>query len=384
MARDFYEVLGVDPGASDDEIKKAYRQQAKKYHPDLNKGDKAKEAEEKFKEVNEAYSVLSDAQKRQQYDRMGHDAYSQASAQGGAGPQTNPFGGFGSPFGGFGDLFDQMFGGGFGGTRQRTGPQHGRNIRQQINITLEEAFTGVKREVQLNRNEACQACGGTGAKKGTTVSTCPTCKGTGQVQEVRQTPLGTMVNTRPCAQCGGSGRIIKDPCPICRGKGVTYKERKLKINIPAGVDNGQVITLRGEGEAGTNGGQPGDAQVIIGVRPHPVFDRRGADLFMDLYISYPRAALGGDVIVPTIDGNVKYHVPELTGSGTSFRLKGQGMPRMRANGRGDMYVRINIDMPEKLTEKQKELLRELDELDEPGKGKKGGGLFDKIFNKNKS
>ncbi len=383
MARDYYELLGVSRHATDEEIKKAYRQQAKKYHPDLNKGTKAKQAEEMFKEVNEAYSVLSDADKRAHYDRMGHEAYRQASATGGTGgPQGNPFSGFGG-FGGFSDIFDQMFGGGFS-ARQRTGPQPGRTIRQPINVSLEDAFAGIQKEITFSRNEACSACGGTGAKKGTSASTCQTCKGTGQVQDVRQTPLGTVVNTRACPACGGTGKIIKDPCEACHGKGVQYKQRKIKINIPPGVDNGQIITLSGEGEAGQNGGRAGDLQVLISIRPHPFFERRGADLFVDLDITYTRAALGGDVVVPTIDGNVKYHIPELTEPGTTFRLKGQGMPRLRSNARGDLYVGINIEMPKKLTERQKELLLELDEMDPSGEGKgSGGNIFEKIFNKNK-
>ncbi len=383
MARDYYEILGISSNASDDDIKKAYRQMAKKYHPDMNK-DGAKQAEEKFKEVNEAYTVLSDADKRAVYDRMGHEAYSQASATGGAnGPQGNPFSGFGGGgFGGFGDIFEQMFGGGFS-TRQRTGPQPGRTIRQPLNITLEEAFTGVKKEITFSRNEACSECGGTGAKKGTTVSTCTTCKGTGQVQEVRQTPLGTMVNSRPCSTCNGTGRVIKDPCDVCKGNAVQYKQKKIKINIPAGIDTGQVITLSGEGEAGTSGGRSGDLQVLINIRPHAVFERRGSDLFINLEVTFARAALGGDVVVPTIDGNVKYHIPELTEPGTTFRLKGQGMPRLHSNARGDQYVDISIEMPDKLTERQKELLRELDAIDDDKQQAKGQGIFDKIFNKNK-
>ena len=383
MARDYYDILGVQRDASDEELKKAYRKQAKKYHPDLNKGAAAKEAEERFKEVNEAYSVLSDADKRAHYDRMGHDAYQQASATGGAGgPQGNPFGGFGG-FGGFSDIFDQMFGGGFSSRRQ-TGPQPGRTIRQAINISLEEAFRGVQKEVVFRRNEACSQCGGTGAKKGSSVETCPNCKGTGQVQNVRQTPLGTMVNARPCPNCNGTGKIIKEPCPACKGSGVQYKQRRIKIKIPAGVDNGQAITLPGEGEAGLNGGRAGDFQAIVHIRPHAYFERRGPDLYVDLDISYARAALGGDVVVPTIDGSVKYHIPELTEPETTFRLKGQGMPRLRSNARGDLYVGVHIQMPDKLTDRQRELLRELDEIDEAKRDKShGGGIFDRLFNKNK-
>jgi molecular chaperone DnaJ len=380
VARDYYEILGIARDASEDDIKKAYRTMAKKYHPDLNKGDGTKAAEERFKEVNEAYTVLSDADKRSTYDRMGHEAFSQASATGGAGgpQQGNPFAGFGG-FGGFGDIFDQMFGGGFS-SRSRTGPQPGRTIRHPLSISLEEAFTGVKKEITFSRNEACEECSGSGAKKGTTASTCSNCKGTGQVQEVRQTALGTMVNTRSCPNCGGSGRIIKEPCTVCNGSGVHYRQRKIKVSIPAGIDTGQVITLSGEGEAGTSGGRAGDLQVLINIRPHPLFERRGPDLFADLGITYARAALGGDVIVPTIDGNVKYHIPELTEPGTTFRLKGQGMPKLRASSRGDMYVGINIEMPDKLTERQKELLRELDAIDDSKAGKgQNKKVFEKIF-----
>ncbi|MBQ9989060.1 MAG: molecular chaperone DnaJ [Clostridia bacterium] len=382
MARDYYEALGIDRGASDEAIKKAYRTQAKKYHPDLNKGPNAKEAEERFKEVNEAYTVLSDPDKKAAYDRMGHQAFTQASATGGDPTQQgSPFGGFGG-MGGFGDIFSSFFGGGMGGYARRGGPQAGRTLRIQVAVSLKEAFTGVKREISYRRNEQCSECGGTGARKGTSATTCPHCGGSGQVQEARQTPLGTMVNTRPCPQCNGRGKIIQDPCPACSGSGVQYKERKIKINIPAGIDDGQVITLNGEGEAGTDGGRSGDLQVIVSVRPDPMFERRGPDLFLEMGISYPRAALGGDVIVPTIDGTVKYHIPELTEGGTTFRLKGQGMPRLRSNNRGDLYVTVIIEMPEKLTERHKDLLRELDEL-ENGKSTSKGGIFDRIFNKDK-
>lgn len=382
MARDFYEILGVSRDADDAAIKQAYRKLAKKYHPDMNKGEKAKEAEEKFKEVNEAYSVLSDAEKRRQYDAMGHEAFQQAASGAGPGPGAGGFGGFGGFGGGFGDIFETIFGGGFGGasSRNTNAPKRGRTLRYDVGIDLEEAFTGVEKELRIGRNEACPTCHGSGAKPGTSPETCPNCHGSGQVQTVQQTPLGRFMNVQTCPQCGGTGKIIQTPCEDCKGKGVKHVQRKIKVKIPAGIDVGQVITLQGEGEAGKNGGPNGDVQVVVNVRPHRLFDRDGADLYLDLDISYARAALGGDIVVPTINGSVKYHVPETTKPGTVFRLKGQGMPRLRSTIRGDLYVKINIEMPKKFTERQKELLRELGDMDED-RHEKGKGVFDKIFKK---
>ena len=383
MARNYYEVLGVQRGASDAEIKKAYRQLAKKYHPDMNKGDKAAEAEEKFKEVNEAYSVLSDAEKRSQYDRMGHDAFTKAASGQGPGP-----GGFGGGFGGFGgfeDIFGSIFGGGFGGqsSARRAGPRRGRSLRVDIAIDLKQAYTGVTKQVNIGRNEACASCGGTGAKKRTHPETCTHCGGTGQVQTVQRTPLGQMMNVTTCPVCGGTGKIIKDPCPDCGGKGVQYKKRKIKVNIPAGIDDGQIITISGEGEAGTQGGPPGDINVVVSVRRDDVFERSGPDLSMQLDISFVRAALGGDIIVPTIDQPVKYHVPEGTQPGTVFRLKGQGMPRLRGLGRGDLYVALNVEVPKRLNEKQRQLLLSFEESLEGKEEKDNNNGFGKLFHKKK-
>ena len=377
---DYYALLGVEKSAGDDEIKKAFRQKAKQYHPDLNKGDKAAAAEEQFKKVNEAYSVLSDQEKRRQYDAMGHEAFNQA-ASGGGGGYGQDFGGFGGG-GGFGDIFETLFGNmGFGGASgaRSTGPQRGRSLRFEMNITLEEAFSGVTKQINVGRNEACKTCGGSGAKKGSQPETCGRCQGSGQVQSVQQSPFGRFVNVTACPDCGGTGKIIKEPCDSCKGKGTVYKQRNINIKIPAGIDTGQSVSLSGEGEAGLRGGPPGDVQVIVYVRPHRVFERRGNDLYMELSVPFAQAALGGEIIVPTMESPVKYTMPECTKAGTVFRLKGRGMPRLQANTKGDLYVNVGFEMPKKLSEKQKELLREFVRLDNPeGEAQKG-----KIFERKK-
>ena len=382
LARNYYEVLGVQRNASEADIKKAYRQLAKKYHPDMNKGDKAAEAEDKFNEVNEAHSVLIDSEQPRQYDSLGHDAFTQAASGAGPGPGGfGGFGGFGGGFGGFDDIFGSIFGGFGGQTARRSGPRRGRSLRVDIAIDLEQAYKGVTKQVNIGRNEACASCGGTGAKKGTHPETCTHCGGTGQVQTVQRTPLGQMMNVTTCPVCGGTGKVIKDPCPDCGGKGVQYKKRKIKVNIPAGIDDGQIITISGEGEAGTQGGPPGDINVVVSVRPHEIFERSGPDLYMKMDISFVRAALGGDIIVPTIDQPVKYHVPEGTQPGAIFRLKGQGMPRLRGIGRGDLYVTLNIEVPKKLTEKQRQMLLDFEDSLEGREPKENG--FGKIFHKKK-
>lgn len=350
--RDYYEVLGVSKTASDDELKKAYRTLAKKYHPDLNGGDK--ECEEKFKEVNEAYDVLSDPQKRARYDQFGHED----PRTGGAGGYGDFTGGFG---GGFDDIFSAFFGGGFGGAQRARGPERGNDLRYDLTITFEEAAFGCEKEITVTREENCEECGGTGAKKGTSPTTCPTCKGTGQVQSFINTPIGRVSNVRVCDACHGSGKIIKDPCPKCNGRGRVRRNRKISIKIPAGIDNGMQIPLRRQGEPGLRGGENGDLYIFVTVRPHKLFTRENYDLYCDVTVSFTQAALGGEIDVPTLNGMTKYNLPEGTQPGAVVRLRGQGIQNLRGAGKGDLYIKINVEIPRRLTEKQKELLRQFDE-----------------------
>lgn len=350
--RDYYEVLGVSKTASDDELKKAYRTLAKKYHPDLNGGDK--ECEEKFKEVNEAYEVLSDPQKRARYDQFGHED----PRTGGAGGYGDFTGGFG---GGFDDIFSAFFGGGFGGAQRARGPERGNDLRYDLTITFEEAAFGCEKEITVTREENCEECGGTGAKKGTSPTTCPTCKGTGQVQSFINTPIGRVSNVRVCDACHGSGKIIKDPCPKCNGRGRVRRNRKISIKIPAGIDNGMQIPLRRQGEPGLRGGENGDLYIFVTVRPHKLFTRENYDLYCDVTVSFTQAALGGEIDVPTLNGMTKYSLPEGTQPGAVVRLRGQGIQNLRGAGKGDLYIKINVEIPRRLTEKQKELLRQFDE-----------------------
>lgn len=350
--RDYYEVLGVSKTASDDELKKAYRTLAKKYHPDLNGGDK--ECEEKFKEVNEAYEVLSDPQKRARYDQFGHED-PRAGGTGGYGDFTGGFGG------GFDDIFSAFFGGGFGGAQRARGPERGNDLRYDLTITFEEAAFGCEKEITVTREENCEECGGTGAKKGTSPTTCPTCKGTGQVQSFINTPIGRVSNVRVCDACHGSGKIIKDPCPKCNGRGRVRRNRKISIKIPAGIDNGMQIPLRRQGEPGLRGGENGDLYIFVTVRPHKLFTRENYDLYCDVTVSFTQAALGGEIDVPTLNGMTKYNLPEGTQPGAVVRLRGQGIQNLRGAGKGDLYIKINVEIPRRLTEKQKELLRQFDE-----------------------
>lgn len=347
--KDFYEVLGLQKGASDDEIKKAFRKLAIKYHPDKNQGDK--EAEEKFKEINEAYQVLSDPEKKARYDQYG-DADFGAGGYGGYGAEGFDF----SDFGGFGDIFDSFFGGGGGGRRKKGGPERGADLEYTITLTFEEAVAGAEKEISITRNEKCETCGGTGAKEGTQPKTCDKCGGTGQIRVQRNTPLGSFMSTSTCDKCGGKGTIITDPCQDCKGLGKIRKNRKITVNIPAGVDTGNVIPLRGQGDHGENGGPAGDLYVNIRVMPHKLFKRKGYDIFMDSHISFSKAAMGVELKVPTIDGDVKYSVPAGTQPGTVFRLKGKGVPKVNGHGRGDQYVNVVVDIPKTLNAKQKEAL----------------------------
>ncbi len=356
--RDYYEVLGVSKSASDTEIKKAYRKLAKENHPDLNPGDKAAEA--RFKEINEAYEILSDSDKRTRYDQFGFAGVdpSYAAQNGGYG------GGFDGSFdfGDLGDIFGSFFGGGFGGsTRSRTGPQRGESLRTSITITFEEAAFGCEKEVSLERVEQCESCRGTGAAPGTSPETCSNCGGSGTVQQRRQTPMGVFATTGPCPKCGGKGKIISSPCRSCGGSGQIRKRKTVKVSIPAGIDNGQIISLRGQGNAGRNGGPSGDLQIVVAVQPHQLFRRDGSDVYCDAPITFTQAVLGSELEIPTIDGKVSYNLPEGTQTGSTFRLKGKGIPNVNGRGRGDQFVTVHIETPRNLNREQKEALRKFSE-----------------------
>ena len=351
--RDYYEVLGVSRGASEDEIKKAYKKMARKYHPDLNPGDKT--AEEKFKEVNEAYEVLSNPDKKARYDQYGHAGVDPNFGAGGFG------GGFdgGFDFSDLGDIFGSFFGGGFGGGRRTNpnAPQRGESIRMAVTISFEEAAFGCEKEVTVERYEACDTCHGSGCAPGTSPEVCPDCHGTGTVQVRRQTPMGVFATSSPCPKCGGKGRIIHQPCKDCRGSGMMRKKKTIQASIPAGIDNGQTISIRGQGNAGRNGGPAGDLLITITVRPHELFRREGTSVLCEAPITFTQAVLGAELEIPTIDGKVKYTLPEGTQSGTTFRLKGKGIPSINGRGRGDQYVTVYIETPRNLNKEQKEALK---------------------------
>lgn len=355
--RDYYEVLGVSRGASEDEIKKAYKKMARKYHPDLNPGDKT--AEEKFKEVNEAYEVLSDADKKARYDQYGHAGDDPNFGAGGFG------GGFDGSFdfGDLGDIFGSFFGGGFGGGRRTNpnAPQRGESIRMSIAISFEEAAFGCEKAVTVERYETCDTCHGNGCAPGTSPEVCPDCHGTGTVQVRRQTPMGVFATSSPCPKCGGKGRIIHQPCKDCRGSGMVRKKKTIQASIPAGIDNGQTISIRGQGNAGKNGGPAGDLLITITVRPHELFRREGTSVLCEAPITFTQAVLGAELEIPTIDGKVKYTLPEGTQSGTTFRLKGKGIPSINGRGRGDQYVTVYIETPKNLNKEQKEALKKFAE-----------------------
>ena len=359
--RDYYEVLGVSKTATQDELKKAYRKLARKYHPDLNKDNP--EAEEKFKECNEAYDVLSDEQKRAQYDQFGHAAFENGGMGGGPGG----FGGFGGAggFGGSGmeDIFDMFFGGQGGrGGRSNAGPQRGSDLRFDLEISFEEAAFGVEKEINLYRDEQCSHCHGEGAEPGSKVETCPECHGSGYVRFTQNTMFGQMVNERPCSRCHGEGKIISEPCKACRGKGTEKKNKKLKVKIPAGVNDGSRLRVAGEGEAGAKGGPSGDLYVYIYVRPHKYFERDGTTVMCEVPISIVQATLGAEIKVPTLDGQVTMRIPEGTQPGKVLRLKGKGIPSLRGGGRGDQLVRIKVVVPTKLNDKQKDALRKFEDV----------------------
>lgn len=357
--RDYYEVLGIDKNASADEIKKAYRKKAKQYHPDLNPGDK--EAEAKFKEANEAYEVLSDEQKKARYDQYGHA---------GVDPNFGAGGGFGGGFGDdfdLGDIFSSFFGGGsggFGGGRRANpnGPRRGEDIQSSVTISFEEAAKGCKRKINVNRIEVCPECSGSGAAAGTSPKTCPECHGTGQVTAQQRTPFGVIQTQRACSRCGGKGKIIETPCSKCRGRGRVTKQSTLEVNIPAGIDDRQILNVRNEGNKGINGGPAGDLHVVVNVRPHPFFERDGFDVWCEVHVNIVQAAMGDTLMVPTLDGKVRYDIPEGTQPGSVFRLKGKGIQNIRSKARGDQLVRIIVDIPTKLNAEQREALLKFNSL----------------------
>lgn len=369
--RDYYETLGVARGADDGEIKKAYRKLAKQYHPDLNPDNE--EAEKKFKEVSEAYEVLSDSQKRATYDQFGHAGMNGAGGAGG-------YGGFGG-FDGFdiGDIFGDIFG--MGGRRQtrRNGPQKGTDIHLEMQIDFSEAAFGLSKEIEIAVMDQCQTCHGSGAKKGTSSKTCSKCGGRGEIRITRQTILGTMQQVATCDQCHGEGTIIEDPCNQCHGTGKERKIKKIQVDIPAGIDHGQTLRISGKGNAGSKGGPAGDLLLDILIKQHPIFVRQNTDVHCEIPITFVQAALGTDLEVPTLDGKVKYTIAEGTQTGTVFRLKGKGIPFIRnKNLRGDQYVRVKVEVPTKLNDKQKELLRQFEEMSGNEVHEQRKGFFDKL------
>ena len=356
--RDYYEVLGVEKNASDAEIKKAYRKLAMKYHPDQNPGDKA--AEERFKEVGEAYEVLSNPDKKARYDQYGFAGVDPNFNPNFAGGFGGGAGGGGFGFGDLGDIFSDFFGGGFGGGgggARANAPQKGQNVVAQVEITFEEAAFGTEKEITLGVVDNCPKCGGSGCADGTSPQTCPTCGGTGSVRTTRQTAFGMFAQTSACPKCGGTGKIISKPCPACRGKGKVRRNKTLSVKIPAGIDNGQSVRVRGEGSVGANGGPAGDVLVTVAVRKHDIFQRDGANVLCEMPITFAQAALGADIEVPTLDGKVRYHVPEGTQTGTTFRLKGKGLYYVGYKTRGDQYVTVTVETPTRLTREQRELLQ---------------------------
>ena len=356
--RDYYEVLGVNKGASEDEIKKAYKKLARKYHPDMNPGDK--EAEEKFKEINEANEILSDPTKKARYDQFGFAGVDPNYGAGGGGWGDGAGAGF--DFGDLGDIFGSFFGGGFGGAQQRrNGPQRGESIRMSVSVSFAEAAFGCEKDVTLDRSENCPTCHGSGCAEGTTPEVCPECHGSGTVQVRRQTPMGVFATTTTCTKCGGAGKIIHQPCNECRGNGRVHKRRTVKVSIPAGIDNGQTISLRGQGHSGKNGGPSGDLLITVMIKPHELFRRDGTSVFCEAPITFTQAVLGAELEIPTIDGKVKYTIPEGTQTGTVFRLRGKGIPVLNGRGRGDQYVTVTIETPRNLNREQKEALRKFSE-----------------------
>lgn len=369
--RDYYEVLGLDKNASDDAIKKAYRQLAKKYHPDLNPGDK--EAEAHFKEVGEAYEVLSDPEKKARYDQYGHAGVDPNFGAGGFDGSVD--------FGDIGDIFSSIFGGGFGGGGHRQNanpPRRGSDAAASVIISFEEAAKGCKKQVSVQRITPCGDCGGSGAKKGTSPKSCPDCGGSGQVSRQQRTPFGVMQTQSTCPRCQGRGKIIETPCPSCGGQGRVRRPETVGVNIPAGIDDGQVINIPGKGNAGVNGGPAGDLQIQVTVRPHPLFERDGFHIWYELPITYAQAVLGAEVDIPTLDGRMSFSVKPGTQPGDILRVKGKGIPYLSGRGVGDLLLKIVVEVPKNLTSEQEKLLRAFDESTGDKNYQKRKSFFDKI------
>lgn len=377
--RDYYEVLGVAKGATDDEIKKAYRKLSKKYHPDINKEP---DAEEKFKEISEAYEVLSDAQKRAAYDQYGHAGTNpNFGGGGGFGGGYGDFGGFsGGGFGGFEDIFDTFFGGGGSRGANPNAPRQGADLQYTIKLKFEEAIFGLEKTIRYNREEECHTCHGNGAKPGTQPETCHKCGGSGSINVERQTPLGRVMSRQTCDVCHGTGKEIKEPCPTCGGSGHEKKAHELKVNVPAGVEDGQQMRLQGQGEAGTNNGPYGDLYVVFRVEESDIFNREGAEIYYEQPLNFVQAALGDEINVPTVYGDVKLKIPAGTQTGTNFRLRGKGAPKLRGNGNGDQTVRVKVMTPRNLSEDQKAALRQFAEVsgDKINESESSEGFFDKM------
>ena len=372
--RDYYEVLGVQKTAGADEIKKAYRQLAKKYHPDMNPGDA--EAEQKFKEVNEAYAVLSDADKKARYDQYGFAGVDPNMGGGGAG------GGFGGMDFDFSDIFSNFFGGGMGGSSssaRRNGPVRGEDIHLRVAISFEEAAFGCKKDVTFTRVSRCQDCSGTGAAKGGSPEKCSACGGSGQVRVQQRTAFGVFQSSRVCDTCGGTGKIVKNPCASCRGSGYVKSQKKLEVAIPAGFDDGMMLALREQGSDGRNGGPAGDVIITVNVRPHTVFERDGYDISCEIPITFPEATLGAEIDVPTLEGDIKYTIPEGTQTGTTFTVRGKGIQMLNSKAKGDLHFTVVVEVPKSLTEKQKQLLRDFGESCGKNNYAKKSSFFNKIF-----
>ena len=359
--RDYYEVLGVSKTATDDELKRAFRKLAKQYHPDANPDNK-EEAEKKFKEINEAYETLSDPQKRKMYDQFGPDGPSGFGSGNAGGYYTSGFDGF-SDFGDLGDIFSSFFGGGFGGKssrRNNNGPVQGADVKSAIDITFEESFLGVEKEIVITRDETCTTCGGNGAKPGTVIDKCATCNGTGQIRQIQNTILGQMQTTRTCGTCNGTGKVIKQPCDVCKGRGKIRKQAKIKIKIPAGIDDGQTIVLRGEGESGSRGGAKGDLYILIRVKKHSIYVRNGNDVYCNVPITYTQAALGAELEIPMVDGSKEvYRIPEGTQTGTKFTIRSKGFKNVNISSQGNFVFTVQIQVPKHLTKEQRDILNEL-------------------------
>lgn len=365
--RDYYEILGVANDASPDEIKRAYRKLAKKYHPDLNPDDK--EAEHSFKEANTAYEILSDPEKRSRYDRFGHAGVDPQAGSGG--------------FGGFSDIFDDIFdifgGSGFNSSQsRRRGPTRGSDLRYNLNLDFRDAVFGIEKEIQIRKTENCSTCSGTGAKAGTKKETCSNCNGRGEVRYQQQTPFGQFVRVGTCDVCGGTGEVIKEKCDTCHGTGKEVKDKKIKVKVPAGVDNDSVISVRGEGESGALGGPSGDLYIYINVKEDPVFQRDGMNLFLNIPISFVQATLGTELQIPTLEGIETFHIPEGTQTGTQFRLKNKGVPNVRGIGKGDLYFTVDVNIPVNLTDSQKQLLLQFAEESGEDIKEHKKGFFEKV------